>query len=61
MGDLNSSVYKHASGLGHRIDWDNMEILNTARDQKRLLLKEMLHINKLKPQLNVQNSSKLFS
>ena len=61
MGDLNSSVYKHARGLGHIIDWGNMEIIDTARDQRRLLLKEMLHINKLKPQLNVQKSSKLFS
>ena len=23
---------KHARGLGHIIDWDNMEILDTARD-----------------------------
>jgi hypothetical protein len=61
MGDRDSSVYKHAIGLGHRIDWDKMEILDSARDQKRLLLKEMLHINKLKPQLNIQKSSKLFS
>ena len=60
MGDQDSSVYKHAR-IGHRIDWDNMEILDTARDQRRLLLKEMLHINKLKPELNVQKSSKLFS
>ena len=51
---------KHAR-IGHRIDWDNMEILDTARDQRRLLLKETLHINKLKPELNVQKSSKLFS
>ncbi len=61
MGDLKSSVYKHARGFGHRIDWDNMEILDTARDQLRLLLKEMLHINKLKLQLNVKKSPKLFS
>ncbi len=60
MGDQDSNVYKHAR-IAHRIDWDNMEILDTARDQRRLLLKEMLHINKLKPELNVQKSSKLFS
>jgi len=60
MGNQESSVYKHAR-IGHRIDWDNIEILDTARDQRRLLLKEMLHINKLKPQLNIQKSSKLFS
>ena len=60
MGNQESSVYKHAR-IGHRIDWDNIEILDTARDKRRLLLKEMLHINKLKSQLNVQKSSKLFS
>jgi hypothetical protein len=60
MGDANSSVCKHARA-GHRIDWDNMEILDKAKDRWRLLLKEMLHINKLKPQLNIQKSSKLFS
>ncbi len=38
-----------------------MEILDTARDQTRFLLKEILNIDKLKPQLNVQKSSKLFS
>jgi hypothetical protein len=46
MGDQDSSVYKHAR-IRHRIDWDNMKILDTARDQRRLLLKEMLDINKL--------------
>ena len=60
MGDINSSVCKHAKS-GHRIDWENIEILDKAKDRWRLLLKEMLHINKLKPQLNVQKSSKLFS
>jgi hypothetical protein len=39
------------------IDWDNIDILETARDQRRLLLKEMLHINKLKPQLNIAKLS----
>jgi hypothetical protein len=33
MGDQGSSVYKH-SRIGHKIDWDNMEILDTARDQR---------------------------
>ena len=45
----------------HRIDWDDMQVIDTARDDRRLLFKEMLHINNLKPQLNVQKSSKLFS
>jgi hypothetical protein len=35
MGDQDSSVYKQAR-IGHRIDWDSIEILDTARDQRRL-------------------------
>ena len=45
----------------HRIDWDNMKIIDTAKDDQRLLLKEMLYSQNLKPQLNIQKSSKLFS
>ena len=30
------------------MDWENMEILDSARDDYRLRLKEMLYINKLK-------------
>jgi hypothetical protein len=55
----NSSVHKHMTEENHRIDWDDMQVID--RDDRRLLLKEMLHINNLKPQLNVQKSSKLFS
>jgi hypothetical protein len=45
----------------HRIDWDDMQVIDSARDDRMLLLKEMLHINKLKPELNIQRSTKLFS
>jgi hypothetical protein len=44
----------------HRINWDDMQVIDTVRDNRRLLLNEMLHINILKPQLNVQKSPKLF-
>ena len=47
MSDINLSVCKHAKS-GHRIDWENIEILDKAKDRWRLLIKEMLHINKLK-------------
>ena len=53
--DKCSSVNKHM------IDWDNSQIIDSARDDRRLLLKEMLHIKNLKPELNVQKSSELFS
>jgi len=49
IGDINQSVCKHARS-GHRIDWDNLEILDIAKDRWRVSLKEMLRINKLKPQ-----------
>ncbi len=42
------------------MDWENMEILDSARDDYRLRLKEMLYINQLKPELNVQKSSQMF-
>ena len=46
-----SSVFKHTEeNPSHVIDWDNMKILDTAKDNWRLLLKAMLHINKLKPE-----------
>ena len=57
----NSSVHKHMLLENHRIDWDEIKIIDSARDDRRLLLKEMLHINNLKPELNIQKSSKLFS
>jgi hypothetical protein len=43
----------------HRIDWDDMHVIDSARDDRGLLLKEMLHINKL--ELNIQRSTQLFS
>ena len=56
-----SNVYKHIKETKHVMDWDNINILDTADTNKKLLLKEMLYINKLKPELNVQKSSNLFS
>ena len=41
----NSSVHKHMTEERHRIDWDDMQVIDTARDDRRLLLKEMLLIN----------------
>jgi hypothetical protein len=36
------------------MDWENMEILDSSRDDYRLRLKEMFYINKLKPELKLQ-------
>ena len=56
-----SSVYKHQMETGHIIDFDGLEILDSASNVHKLRLKEMLHIIKLKPKLNVQKKSALFS
>ena len=55
-----SSVMKHMRESGHTIDW-NWKILDKADTDQKLLLKEMLHINKRNPKLNVQKSSELFT
>ena len=43
------------------MDWDEMKIIDSARYDFRLRLKEMMYINKLKPELNIQKSSQMFS
>ena len=61
VGEYKSSLFKHAKNTGHSINYENVEIIDGASSDHKLLLKEMLHINKLKPQLNVQKKSALFS
>ena len=53
--------YKHQEEKGHIIDFEGLEILDSASNVHKLRLKEMLHIIKLKPKLNVQKKSALFS
>ena len=31
----------HANSMGHEIDWNNIEIINVAKTDRQLLLKEM--------------------
>jgi hypothetical protein len=45
----------------HEIDFDNVEILDRADTTKKLELKKMLYIRKLKPTLNKQLKSELFT
>jgi hypothetical protein len=59
--DKESTVFKHVQKMGHEMNWEEMKILDSARDDYRLRLKEMMYINKLKPELNVQKSSQMFS
>ena len=43
------------------MDWENIKILDQASDDQKLLLKEMLYINKYKPTINIQKQSYVFS
>ena len=54
-----SSVIKHFRCNNHTIkeDWD---LLDKANSNQKLLLKEMLYINRVKPELNIQEQSELF-
>jgi hypothetical protein len=56
-----SSVLKHQRDTGHIIDYAGIEVIDKADSKQKLLLKEMLHIIKLKPEINVQRRSSLFS
>ena len=56
-----STINKHMADENHIIEWDNFQIIDLARDDRSILLKEMLHIKNLKPELNIQKSSELFS
>ena len=59
--DENSHVYEHHHEDGHEIDFENVEILDRADSLKKLEYKEMLYIRKLKPTLNKQVESELFT
>ena len=59
--DHASHVYEHHHLEGHEIDFDNVEILDRADSLKKLEYKEMLYIRKLKPTLNKQIESELFT
>ncbi len=41
----------------HKIDYENFKILDRATSDQMVLIKEMLHIDKLKPSLNKQKQS----
>ena len=57
----NSHVYQHNILDNHEIDYENVEILDRANTPLKLSYKEMLYIRKLKPTLNVQKDSELFT
>jgi len=59
--DPSSHVYQHHHKIGHKIDFDNVKILDRASNDFKLQLKEMLLIRKLNPSLNRQMNSELFT
>jgi hypothetical protein len=59
--DPDSHVLKHQKIKGHKMDFDNIRILDKASNQLKLQYKEMLYIRKMNPSINMQMNSSLFS
>ena len=59
--DPKSHVFEHHYKVGHKIDFDNVKILDRASNDFKLQLKEMLLIRKYNPSLNRQMNSELFT
>ena len=55
----NQLFFKHQQLTGHKINYDEVEILDLANSDKKLLLKEMLLINLHKPSVNTRVKSEL--
>ena len=53
-GDYKSSVFEHSKIYKHNIDYDGVEILDTADTEYKLKIKEMLYIDKEHPKMNIQ-------
>lgn len=50
-----SACHQHCqSNPGHRMDYENIEVLDSADNDFKLRIKEMLHIVRNKPELNKQ-------
>ena len=56
-----SSLFQYSVDKQHNIDYDNIEIIDKANNDRKLKLKEIMHINNFKPTLNKQKQSALFS
>ena len=59
--DPDSHVFQHQKEKGHKMDFDNIKILDRASNQLKLQYKEMLYIRKMNPSINRQMNSSLFS
>ena len=56
-----SHVFEHNYIPGYEIDFENVQFLDRADRSLKLSYKEMLYIRKLKPSLNKQLESELFT
>ena len=56
-GNYLSSVYEHHKITGHKIDFDGIKILDRADSDPKIKVKDILHIDKKKPSLNIQINS----
>ena len=60
-----SNVYKHHLDTGHHIDYDGVKIIDRADNDRKLQIKEILHIDRRNPslnkQLNLQDEFRIFT
>ena len=61
LTDKDSHVYQHIITQKHKMDFENIMILDRASTALKLQYKEMLYIRKLNPSINRQMDSELFS
>ena len=61
FSDKESHVYQHINIEKHKMDFENIKILDRASTALKLQYKEMLYIRKLNPSINRQMDSELFS
>jgi hypothetical protein len=47
-----SAIHEHIERTGHRIDWDNIKIIDKEQDTIKRKIKEAIHIKLKKPSLN---------
>jgi predicted GIY-YIG superfamily endonuclease len=55
--DETYACFDNEKTFNHKIDYENFKILDRASSDQMVLIKEMLHIDKLKPSLNKQKQS----
>ena len=55
--DVKSACHQHPKETGHIMDYENVEVIDTASTDTKLRIKELLHILKKEPTLNKQLNS----